>query len=112
MRKYILLFTLLFAILLVNKVDLQTVCRLSAQALWTEYACIEVEGGFHRVGDTVRVQGIVQASDARRATLFSRYAYIEVTDARDSVRLRVMARCNASGHFQVSLTTLPLVDIS
>lgn len=105
MRKYILLFTLLFAILLVNKVDLQTVCRLSAQTLWTEYACIKVEGSFHRVGDTVQVQGIVQASDARQATPFSQYAYMEVTDARDSVRLRVKARCDATGHFQFSLPT-------
>lgn len=105
MRKYILLFTLLFAILLVNKVALQTICRLSAQTLWTEYACIEVEGGFHRVGDTVRVHGLVQASDAHRATPFSRYAYMEVTDARDSVRLRVKVRCDATGHFQVSLHT-------
>ena len=105
MRKYILLFTLLFAILLVNAVTLQMACGLSAQTLWTEYASIEVEGGFHRVGDTVRMQGLVQASNARRSTPFSRYAYVEVTDARDSVRLRVKVRCDAAGHFQLSLPT-------
>ena len=105
MRKYILLFTLLFAILLVNKVALQTVCGLSAQTLWTEYMQIRTEGSFCLVGDTVRVQGLVRASDARRSTPFSRYAYVEVTDAHDSVRLRVKVRCDATGHFQVSLPT-------
>lgn len=105
MRKYILLFTLLFAILLVNIVALQMSCGLSAQTLWTEYMQIRTEGSFCLVGDTVRVQGLVRASDARRSTPFSRYAYVEVTDARDSVRLRVKVRCDATGHFQVSLHT-------
>ena len=96
MGKNVFFFVLALVAFFVNAVDAQ---------IWTEYARVEPEGSFYLAGDTVRVRGEVRASDTRRTVPFSRYAYVEVMDACDSVLLRVKVRCDTTGNFRVSIPT-------
>ena len=96
MGKNVFFFVLALVAFFANAVDAQ---------IWTEYARVEPEGSFYLAGDTVRVRGEVRVSDTRRTVPFSRYAYVEVMDACDSVLLRVKVRCDTTGNFRVSIPT-------
>lgn len=58
-----------------------------------------------RQGDTLRLQGLIKASDRQRTVPLSRYAYIELIGPADSVLVRQKVACNAQGVFEAALPT-------